>query len=130
MGHSVALLDDDVMSARFYASALESHGITPHLFDDVTEFLDEIEKGYDYSAFVVDAMMPSGSLHLPDCGMSTGLAVVERVRLHYQSHPILLLTNRSDHDTMLTRLDGCDIQILTKLDTTPSDLAAIVRRLI
>jgi DNA-binding NtrC family response regulator len=52
MGHSVALLDDDRTPARFYASALESHGITPHLFNDVTDFFSEIEKHYDYSAFV------------------------------------------------------------------------------
>jgi CheY-like chemotaxis protein len=137
MTHHVAIIDDETVLTSFYRNALERDGYRVTHLRSTTSCANLLEKNGDKDVdfFVVDIMMPHGSLYNADQsegGAYTGLLIARDLRLAGHKSPILLFSNtninaiRLAAERMAEQLPDCIF--LQKQDTTPTDLADIITR--
>jgi len=130
MSRSVVIVDDDDV-ARFLCRAVEECGFTVHLFQDVDEVVAFISEGWPVSAFVLDCVMPPGSLAtISEDGLSTGLVLSRRIRAHYPTAPIVILTARSDAVVLAEQDTDTSAHVMSKGELSPSNLASTLQRLV
>ena len=127
----VIIIDDSFGPITYYMEALRLKGIVPRHIPTAKEAIEHID-GSEPSAdlYLLDIMMPVTGSGLDErateCGLTTGLHLLKRIQAKRPTAPVILLTNISSADIIHQLAAFNDVTILSKPDTLPMELAAVV----
>lgn len=136
----VVILDDDAWQLDAYLSELEVRGVRVSVATDLTEFMEILVGEVPIDLFVLDVMVPTGSLApaFPEVhtanGMDTGILLAMALRHSDIEIPIVMFSVAWSGD-ILERIKGIkskytNIAYLSKAETFPSDFGNFIGKLL
>jgi len=135
MTKKIAIIDDDMLPMRYYATALTLDGYDVDCINNISAAYDILfhSSGVKIDLLIIDIMMDPMTVYKADLcedGLLTGLFLARDIRKQYPSLPIILFSNANITSVILKarrladRLSRC--VYLLKLDYPPAKLVQFI----
>ena len=125
----ILIVDDEPWYLFAIKDILSLEGFDVYTATTVSECLEMLTKPDDIEILILDVVMPPGSLNLNDTqrGFKTGLVLLNKIREISPKLPVVLFSISMDLNSDWSK-DSNTI-VVSKADTSPSELVSIIRRL-